>query len=269
MKKSVFLLTLTTISAVMFLSSCAKKEGCMDQAALNYDPEAEVDKGCEYASDDDVAVTLHMHQNIGGGELVEETAYTINGVVTNLNLVQFYVSAITLVDAAGNEITNDDVYLLVKPEEEAYAIGNFPAGDYTQIRFDIGIDSVTNHADPSKYDIGNPLGAQFPAMHWGWSFGYIFVRIDGEADADGNGVPDPDGQFEMHLGSDAYVATIEIDLPITIAEGNENIVHLDANWDTFFTGVDMANDNTTHVTDNAALSSLLYENIFNMFSAEE
>lgn len=269
MKNALHLLTLTTISSLIFLSSCAKKEGCMDQAALNYDPEAEVDKGCEYATDDDVAVTLHMHQNIGGGELAEESSYTINGVVTDLNLVQFYVSGITLVDAAGNEITNDDVYLLVTPDEEAYSIGNFPAGDYTQIKFNIGIDSVTNHADPSKYDIGNPLGAQFPSMHWGWSFGYIFLRIDGEADSDGNGVPDPDGQFEMHLGSDPYLATIEIDVPVSIAEGNENIVHLDANWDTFFTDVDMANDNTTHVTDNPTLAGKIYDNLFNMFSAEE
>ena len=268
MKKSLKLLSLPGLLVLFVLSSCTKKEGCMDENALNYDPEAEVDMGCEYATEDP-AVEMHLHQFITGTELVEENMYTINGVVTNLSLVQFYVSEITLIDAAGNETLNDETYLLVTPEVEDYAIGNFPAGTYTKVRFNIGIDSVTNHNDPSKYEIGNPLGAQFPSMHWGWSFGYIFVRIDGEADVDGNGVPDSDGQFEMHLGSDPYLATVEIDYPITIGQGSENIIHLNTDWDAFFEGVDMANDNTTHVTDNADLAGTLFENIQNMFSAEE
>ncbi len=269
MKRTLNLFSFTALIALFVLSSCAKKEGCMDETALNYDPEAEVDKGCEYPSNEDQAVELHIHQYIGGDELVEETQHTINGVETNLNLVQFYISEIRLVDANGVETPADDIYLLVTPEVEEYAIGNFPVGDYTKIKFNVGIDSVTNHADPSKYPIGNPLGAQFPSMHWGWSFGYIFVRIDGEADADGNGVPDTDGQFEMHLGSDVYLATVEAEIPVSIGAGNENIVHMKANWDTFFSGVDMANDNTTHVTDNSALADILYNNLFGMFSEEE
>ncbi len=240
----------------------------MDQTATNYDANAEVDMGCIYA-EGDFAVELHMHQYIGGTELVEETQYTINGVATDLNLVQFYISNIRLVDAAGAETPAPGVYLLLSPEIEEYAIGNLPAGDYTNIRFDVGIDSVTNHGDPSLFAIGNPLGAQFPSMHWGWSFGYIFIRIDGDADSDADGVPDPDGQFEMHQGSDRYLAPIEIDYPITLAQGNENIVHLKADWDTFFMGVDMANDNTTHVTDNEPLAEILYENTINMFSPED
>lgn len=261
-------LSLIAIATVFVLSSCTKKEGCMDQNATNYDADAEVDMGCIYDTDG-LAVELQMHQYIGGTELIEETQHIINGVATDINLVQFYISGIRLVDAAGTETPATGVYLLVSPEVEEYSIGNLPAGDYTKIRFNVGIDSVTNHADPSVYAIGNPLGAQFPSMHWGWSFGYIFVRIDGEADTDGNGVPDPEGQFEMHQGSDRYLAEIEVDFPVTIAQENENIIHLEANWDTFFTGVDMANDNTTHVTDNEPLSEVLLENTLNMFSAED
>lgn len=262
------LLPLATLTFVFLISACTKKEGCTDPAALNYDPEAETNVGCEYAPDG-FAVELHMHEYLGGDELALGSAYPINGVTTNLNLVQFYVSDIRLVDASGNESAADGVYLLVNPSEEEYSIGNLPAGDYTKVKFNVGIDSVTNHGDPSVYEIGNPLGAQFPSMHWGWSFGYIFMRIDGESDIDADGIPDPSGQFEMHLGSDRYLAAIEVDLPLTIGQGNENIIHLKADWDTFFSGVDMTGDITTHVTDNEGLADLLYENTFNMFSPEE
>ncbi len=263
-----FLLTISALLILISFNSCKKIEGCTDETATNYDPEAEVNVGCIY--NESFAVEMHMHQYIGAEELVEESIYELGGVATKLNLVQFYISNIILVDANGNETPAEGVYLLMKPEEEEYAIGNFPAGDYTKIMFDVGIDSATNHADPSLYEIGDPLGAQFPNMHWGWSFGYIFVRIDGEADVTGDGAPDnPDGLFELHLGSDHYVATIEIDLPLTIGEGQENICHLKTQWETFFNGVDLSTDNTTHSTDNVDLANTIYGNIFDMFSPED
>ena len=262
-----FLLTITALFILISFNSCQKIEGCTDEAALNFDPDAEVNVGCFY--NESFPVELHMHQYVGLEELVEESIYNLGGVETKLNLVQFYISAITLVDAAGNETPAEGVYLLLSPEIEEYSLGNFPAGEYTKIMFDVGIDSATNHGDPSLYQIGDPLGAQFPNMHWGWSFGYIFVRIDGEADVNGDGTPDnPDGLFEMHLGSDHYVATIEIDLPVTIGAENENIFHVKTQWETFFNGVDLSNDNTTHSTDNVDLANIIYGNIFDMFSPE-
>lgn len=260
------LLVLPILSLAVF-SSCEKQEGCTDPDALNYDPEAEVDAGCEYG-EATYPMEMHLHQYLNAASLVEEQNYVINGVTTYIDLVQFYVSGITLVNAAGESFTSES-YLLVKPETEAYAIGNFPAGEYTKVIFNVGIDSITNHADPSQYNLGDPLGAQTPTMHWGWSFGYIFVRIDGEADTDADGTPDPAGVFEMHVGEDRYMVTVEVEMPITVGENAENIVHLAADWDTFFSGVDMANDNTVHGADNIPLANLLYDNTLLMFSPED
>lgn len=252
--------------SMLVLAACNKPEGCMDPLALNYDPEAEVDKGCTYA--EGYPLEMHFHGALNGGELVEEQQYTINGVATQINLLQFYVSGISLISADGDTVTSD-TYLLVRPETEEYAIGDFPAGDYTKLIFHVGIDSLTNHADPSQYNLGDPLSAQTPSMHWGWSFGYIFLRIDGEVDSDADGSPDPAGTFEMHMGDDHYLKNIELDYAVTIGDGLENIVHLDADWDSFFTGVDMVNDNTVHGTDNLSLAALLFDNLSNVFSAEE
>ncbi|MFI5171943.1 MAG: MbnP family protein [Chitinophagales bacterium] len=268
MSRSKFLLPLTAIFTFVIVSSCNKKEGCTDPNASNFDPDAEVNMGCIYENGS-FNVELHMHQYLGAGEIESGSIYNINGVQTQLDIAEFYLSNIRLLDAAGNETPAQGVYLLIKPEVEEYDLGDFPAGNYTKIMFDVGIDSATNAGDPSSYPLDNPLGNQFPTMYWGPSFGYVFMRIDGVADMDGDGTPDiPAGEFEMHIGMNNYLASIEFDLPVTIGSTNENICHIAAHYDMFFTDVDLATDNTTHTTDNVPLTELLFGNIFTMFGPE-
>ncbi len=250
----------------VLFAACNKKEGCTDPTAVNYDPEAEKDKGCEYLSTH--PVEAHFHPYVNGIAHIEGDTYTIGGVPTELDFTRFYVSNMRLVDSAGNETLAEVKYLYVVTDPDEYEIGEIPDGNYAKLRFEIGIDSATNHGDPSLYAIGDPLGAQFPNMHWGWSVGYIFLRIDGVADSDGDGTPD-DG-FEIHLGTDEYLATIEIDYPITIGAGHENIFHLDANWEKLFEGIDLSNtaNNTTHTTDNFPLADIVFANLQSFIVAE-
>ncbi len=263
LKKSFFVPLMLTL--LVFLAACNKKEGCTDPNALNYDPDAETNVGCEYISSH--SVETHFHAHVADETLLEGNTYTIGGVVTELTFARFYISNPRLIDSDGNEVSAPVKYLLILPATDDYEIGELPDGSYTGIRFEIGVDSVTNHSDPTQYAVGDPLGAQFPNMSWGWDMGYIFLRIDGVADSDADGVPD-DG-FEMHLGGDEYLASVQVDYPITIGDGNENIFHLNANWAEIFAGVDLANDNTTHTSDNFPLADMLFDNLQNFISPED
>lgn len=72
--------------------------------------------------------------------------------------------------------------------------GHAPAGDYTGLRFTVGVPFADNHQDPTVAD--SPLN--LTAMFWNWRAGYKFVRIDmvpTEKAADA-----PKGWF-LHLGS--------------------------------------------------------------------
>ncbi len=257
--------SLFALALLFSLTACNKKEGCTDPAALNYDPEAEKDLGCEYVITH--PTEAHFHPYVGTESLFEGDNYTIGGVVAELTYTRFYISNLRLINAAGDEIPAPVTHLLILPDPDDYEIGEIPDGDYTGLRFEIGVDSVTNHSDPTIYEIGDPLGAQFPNMSWGWDIGYIFVRIDGVADSDGDGTPD-DG-FELHLGEDEYLATITLDYPITIGEGQENIFHLTADWAEIFNGVDLATNNTTHTSDNFPLADILFNNLQNFISPED
>lgn len=251
-------------AAVALMASCTKKEGCMDPNALNYDPEAETDCCCEYSTEFDMM--LHLHNYVGPTTLATGGAYGVYGVDVQFDLVKFYVSNVRLVEADGDEVASD-AYLLVEPGTMMYDAGAFPEGNYTKIRFDVGIDSVTNHADPSVYPVNDPLGPQFPPMHWSWDAGYIFVRIDAQADQDMDGTFET--PFEMHIGKDANLRTVELDLPLNGEAGNNYTAHINVNWLDFFDGVDMSGDLTTHTGDNPDLTTILVGNIEGMFSIEE
>ncbi|RKH47172.1 metallo-mystery pair system four-Cys motif protein [Corallococcus sp. AB050B] len=65
-----------------------------------------------------------------------------------------------------------------------------PPGDYTGLRFTLGVPEDLNHGDPTK--LGAPLD-DAAGLHWSWQGGFIFTRIEGRT----KGLP----QHVMHLGS--------------------------------------------------------------------
>jgi uncharacterized repeat protein (TIGR04052 family) len=66
--------------------------------------------------------------------------------------------------------------------------GQVPEGEYTGVRFRIGVPEGLNHADPLRAE--PPLN--YSVMHWHWRTGYKFLRAGIANDSDG---------FWMHLGS--------------------------------------------------------------------
>ncbi|MBC8047451.1 MAG: hypothetical protein H7Y00_11695 [Fimbriimonadaceae bacterium] len=264
-KNTIPLFTITLLS--FFIISCDKKEGCMDDTASNYDPDAEKDCCCEYIVDDHTSYKLHMHQFVGAEEFVPGNLYTIGGVKTQLDVARFYISNIRLVDSAGNETPFTGIYLLADPGFEDYDLGDQFAGNYTKIRLDIGLDSATNHSDPGDYPSSSPLSYQSPAMNWGWDFGYMFMLIHGEVDTDNDGITD--GNLINHLGTDDFLTTVEIDYALITEPATENIIHLTVNWADFYNGIDLSTDYHTEVTDDPVLANALRLNIPDMITAEE
>lgn len=67
--------------------------------------------------------------------------------------------------------------------------GTAPAGDYTGVRFVLGVPFDLNHNDPTL--AASPLN--LTSMHWNWEGGYKFMRMD----AASSGLDDT----RIHLGS--------------------------------------------------------------------
>lgn len=190
-------------------------------------------------------VTLEFNNTFNNTNIVlgnaSSSTATVNtseaGQVHHFSEVKYVISNIRLINTEGIEIpynvNNLDKGAAVvdqsKPETLTYIMSNIPVGDYTQIKFGLGIKNELNSLDevrfPNFYAITD---ANDTEMMWEWGTGYRFTKLEGFYDTDHK-------EMSIHTGS-----TIDDD------EENEG---------EFIQGVDAYRDITLNLTTNAVVGS--------------
>lgn len=143
-----------------------------------------------------------------------------------LNDLRFYISNLALIDGGGNAVPvtldQDGLWQVEStalldfedgsvgctetgnPDLNTSVRGTVAPGDYTAVRFDLGVPFALNHQDVTV--AASPLNV--PPMWWNWQGGYKFVRIDMKSDA-----AMMDGAWFIHLGSTGCVAANQSKAP--------------------------------------------------------
>ncbi len=202
-----------------------------------------------------------------------------------------YVSEISLIDEAGNEVAlnnpdqEESVWLFDFAKGEVYgSVGSLanngalstgslevPAGTYTGASFTIGVPtSLNGDFDPVTYNSGHPLSEQRGAF-WTWNSGYIFLKIDGRFDnsPDANG-QSLDGSLTYHIGLDTLIRKVSYTFPaenIVVTTGDDPSESLDFTLDVnklfYFESdtLDMMSDNLTHTTNDFELATTITTNL--------
>ena len=99
-----------------------------------------------------------------------------------------------LIKSNGNEYKVPESYFLIDASDEdasLITLNGIPAGNYTDMRFTLGVDSTRNVS-------GSQTGAldQANGMFWSWNNGYIFLKLEGTSpQATGMG-----NDFMYHIG---------------------------------------------------------------------
>jgi hypothetical protein len=171
----------------------------------------------------------------------------------------------------GAEVVYDTILLITKLNAgQPFLLGQIPVGEYETIKFDIGIDSIRNHSDPTLNPAGHPLALTFPSMHWSWNTGYIFMRVEGEADttAAQTGI---NVAFEYHIGGDNFLREVSVPIELQV-DANTQLVqaHIDFQLSTVLTGLDImgGNDLITHTMGNMPLANTVIGNAQSAFIGE-
>lgn len=110
--------------------------------------------------------------------------------------LRFYIHGVNLITADGRDVPlaldqqpkwqKEDVVLLDfedgsatcesgTPETNSTVVGTAPPGDYTGVRFTLGVPFALNHANAAT--AAAPLN--LTSMFWNWNKGYKFLRVDG------------------------------------------------------------------------------------------
>lgn len=225
MKTFVDILFALCCTAVTF-SSCTKNDNATGQSA------------------DLVSMSVEFDNIVGGQNLfLNSVNYTnASGELFNVSLLQYFISNIKLKRTDGTEYTvnPDSSYFLIKESDPLTRFARFkaPAGDYKQLSFVLGVDSLRSTMDIDKRTgVLDPSGGMDDGMYWGWNSGYIFFKIEGISPA---APVDPSGQrkFRYHIGGfGGYAAptinnikTITLDLTASgiaqAREGRTSNIHL-------------------------------------------
>ncbi|MFP9098797.1 MbnP family protein [Flavobacterium sp. RHBU_24] len=120
----------------------------------------------------------------GDDLLLNSQAYTTSqNEVLTISTVKYIVSNIVLTKQDGTTVTypKGESYFIVNESDESthvLELSNIPAGNYTKIKFGIGVDQGQFNAGAGGQ--GDFLAlAQAQGMLWSWSAGYKFVAFEG------------------------------------------------------------------------------------------
>ncbi|MBF8150761.1 hypothetical protein ITJ86_12690 [Winogradskyella sp. F6397] len=233
---------------------------------------------CSKDDDNPVAnnVTLEFNNTFGDTPIVlgDATSSTATkntseaGQIHHFEEVKYVISNIRLIKADGTEIpynVNDldngaTVVNQANAETLSYVMNDIPVGDYTEIKFGLGVKSELNTLDQTSFpNFYANAGENDTEMHWEWGTGYRFTKIEGFYGSgnddlsihSGSTLTDDEGG-NIVQGVDAY-RDITLTLPTTAVVGNSApTIAIKADFDYLLSG----QSHTITLGDNNATPSI-------------
>lgn len=215
-------------------------------------------------------LSFHLHTNVAGVQAnYTNTVVDLTGRKFNISDCRYYISNIVLIKNDNSELPITGKVLLVNPAENEYPLAVVPVGSYKGFRFMMGLDSATNHSDPTTYGADNPLSIQTPGIHWDWNSGYIFFKMEGKVDTTAASTGTPVYDYFYHVGMDDYKRTIDFSTSaFTVNSGSDLEIGINFELQNVLNNVDMRTENATHTMDNMMLATKIADNWQGAFEIE-
>ena len=223
-------------------------------------------------------IALHLHTNIDTTEADSGVVVVdhVSGKKFQLNMAQFYISGIVVYKTDGTAEPVSNTYILKNIGQEEYIIGQVPAGNYSKISFNVGVDASTNTTNPSSHT--GTLGTQNPAMWFGnTTQGYIFMNVQGYTDTTATHTGGLNQPFAYQLGGNAEFKTINMPAMtsnVVVTTSNTSALpaefHIICDYGILLNNVNFKTNNliATPFNSDSIIIKQISNNILNMFRYE-
>ena len=222
-------------------------------------------------------IGLHLHTMVDTNEVgalgtfYPEPHSTLWKAIS-LNYAQFYISGISLQNPDGSWYPIPGAIVLKRYEIEDYYVASIPSGNYTSIRFYVGLDSATNATTPAQNNSAadSILSGNENFMYFGAGQGYKFMAFSG---ATRTGTTDSI-PFTYQIGGNQNRQLITMPfLNYTVIPNQLLYVHIWCDYGRLLEGITI--NNTTHNSGNSygtgpqvTTATLVADSIQNMFIYE-
>lgn len=198
---------------------------------------------------------------VSQGKLLQLNEPLHDDAMPLITRLDFLLSGLALRRKNGDWIESKDWFASLRTDTgrlTAEGTGT-PAGDYSGIRFHIGVPEAVNKADPHLFPADHALNPLVNGLHWGWQGGYIFLALEGRWRR-----ANQDGGFSFHIANAPQLMTVE--LPVEFRGGGPLTLTLDLNVQRVLKDIDFAQDGaSTHSREGDVLAAKLKANIEQAF----
>jgi len=193
-----------------------------------------------------------------------DATYTMGTDLVKFTRNDLMLSEFALLDEQGArvEIRNEYAFLSL-PNRNSFTLPtSITPGQYSGFAFTIGLDSTTNHGDPSLWGPSHPLNPSVNNLHWGWTGGYIFAAMEGYYQK--NGVQTP---YLYHIALLENRMEVVVDAPLDLTDFKTLTLNMDLEG--FFQAIHKLSPNEdgdfSHSTFDNGLAHKLSENLSQSF----
>jgi hypothetical protein len=169
------------------------------------------------------------------------TSSNNNGNILNVSRLSYYISSISITHDGGTTTNISSHWILANATTQVYELlGNYNMVSIEKVTFSIGVETPTNHEDPSLYAAAHPLAPKSPSMQWGWSAGYRFVAMEGLA-----GTSTPNQVYQLHGLGDVNFFSQTI-LTAGTSDANGLVIELNADYEKALNDINVASGIISH-----------------------
>lgn len=174
------------------------------------------------------ALTIQIDHRYGNDALELSPKSYINTSNDTFRITQlsYYITNVSLTKVNGEVITlnNANLIAFIPPQQSAFVLSNIPAGRYSRIAFNLGVDSIRNSSGLQEGDLDPSYG-----MFWTWNTGYVFYRCKGRYGSTNN-------SFSIDIGGSQHLMKIDLSLAAFKKSGTSAKVNMTMNLATMFNG---------------------------------
>jgi hypothetical protein len=216
-----------------------------------------------------VRLDVRIHPTFGSNA---DVVFNSQQLVMGLDTVKFtradmIFSEFALITEQGARVDLRNEYAHISlPDKSTLSIpAVITPGQYAGFAFSIGLDSATNHGDPSIWSGTHPLNPNVNNLHWGWTGGYIFAAMEGYYQEGGAEQP-----WLYHIALMENKMDVVVMAPLDLTDHKTLTLNMDL--EKFFKAVHdlspVEDGDFSHSTFDNGLAHKLSENLAQSFSFE-